>query len=120
MTSWSEAFVDGAAAVTGAWETDGNVFLSKIDKKRHRPSIPIAPPKTDRGRKHPSLAVNSRGETILAWTEGTGWERGGALAWQVFDAQGNPTETKGRTDGIPVWSFAAVYADASDAFVILY
>ena len=116
----SEAFVDTAAAVAGAWETDGNVFLSRIDKKGHRLSKAVAPSAAGGGRKHPALAVNRRGETILVWTEGTGWQRGGALAWQVFDAQGKPTETKGRTDGIAVWSFAAVYADPADAFVILY
>lgn len=116
----SEAFVDGAVAVTGAWETEGNIFLSQIDKKKQRLSKPVAPPGTGGGRKHPALAVNSRGETILVWTEGTGWQRGGSLAWQVFDAQGNPTKAKGRTNGIPVWSFAAVYADSSDSFVILY
>jgi len=27
--------VDGATVVTGAWEADGNVFLSQIDKKTY-------------------------------------------------------------------------------------
>lgn len=116
----SESFIDGPAAVTGAWETDGQVFWARIDKQKHRLATPIAAPGRDGECKHPSLAVNGRGETILVWTEGTGWERGGALAWQVFDKQGVPTKTKGRTDGIPVWSFAAVYSEPSDSFVILY
>jgi hypothetical protein len=43
------------------------------------------------GAKHPALATNSRGETLVVWTEGTGWQRGGDLAWQVFDPKGQPT-----------------------------
>jgi hypothetical protein len=39
---------------------------------------------------------------LLVWTEGTGWQRGGSLAWQLFDANGQPTNEKGRVDGIDV------------------
>jgi len=117
----SEAFIDAADSVLCAWETDGQVLFSRIDKKDQQGSRPIAAPGAARGRKHPALAVNNRGETILVWTEGTGWEKGGALAWQVFDERGKPTGAKGRTDNaIPVWSFAAVYAEPDDSFVILH
>jgi hypothetical protein len=117
----SEAFADGSESLVSAWETDGQVFFSRIDKKKHLASRPIAAPGSPAGRKHPALAVNGRSETILVWTEGTGWERGGALAWQVFDENGKPTGARGRTpDAIPVWSFAAVYAEPDDSFVILH
>jgi len=117
----SEAFVDSPDAVTAAWETDGQVWFSKLDKKKHVPAKPIAAPGDPSKRKHPALAVNSRGETILVWTEGTGWERGGALAWQVFDEMGQPTTSRGRIDkAIPVWSFAAVYTEPDDSFMIVY
>jgi hypothetical protein len=116
----SEAFVDGPQAVKAGWETDGQVFMARIDKKQGLLSQPTAAPGSPGGRKHPALAVNGRGHTILVWTEGTGWQRGGALAWQVFDEKGMPTKARGRTDGIPVWSFAAVYPEPDDSFVILY
>lgn len=116
----SEAFVDGPQAVTAAWETDGQVFFSQFNKKQRILSQPTAAPGSPSGRKHPALAVNGRGHTMLVWTEGTGWQRGGALAWQEFDENGKPTKAKGQTDGIPVWSFAAVYAEPDDSFVILY
>src|SRR6185436_2512441 len=104
-----------------AWETDGQVYFSQIEKKKRLPSRPIAAPGNAAGRKHPALAVNGRGDTILVWTEGTGWERGGALAWQVFDANGKPTGARGRIpDAIPVWSFAAVYAAQDGSFVIIH
>jgi hypothetical protein len=116
----SEAFVDGPEAVTAAWETNGQVFFSRIDKKERLLSQRISPAGSPGGRKHPALAVNGRGETILVWTEGTGWQRGGALAWQVFDENGKSTRAKGRSDGIPIWSFAAVYAEPDDSFAIVY
>ncbi|MGE5194025.1 MAG: hypothetical protein ACM3U2_16135, partial [Deltaproteobacteria bacterium] len=117
----SEAFVDAGDFVLSAWETDGQVFFSRIDKKEQLGSRPIAAPGAPRGRKHPALAVNGKGETILVWTEGTGWEKGGALAWQVFDENGRPRGARGRTDNaIPVWSFAAVYAEPDDSFVVLH
>ena len=72
------------------------------------------------GAKHPRLATNARGETIVVWTEGTGWQKGGALAWQVFDAKGEPTAEKGRSEGIPTWSYATAYAQPSGSFVILF
>ncbi|HEV3344550.1 MAG TPA: sialidase family protein [Pirellulales bacterium] len=116
----SEAFVEGPQAVTAGWETDGQVFFSKIDKTQRLLSQPTAAPGSPGGRKHPALAVNGRGQTILVWTEGTGWQRGGALAWQVFDEKAKATKARGRTDGVPVWSFAAVYTEPDGSFVILY
>jgi len=117
----SEAFVDAADSVLSAWETDGQVFFSRIDKKDQQGSRPIAAPGSARGRKHPALAVNNKGETIFVWTEGTGWEKGGALAWQFFDEKGKPNGNKGRSEGaIPVWSLAAVYTEPDDSFVILH
>ena len=117
----SESFADAGDSVLSAWETDGQVYFSRIDKKDQLGSRSVAAPGTARGRKHPALAVNGKGETIFVWTEGTGWERGGALAWQVFDEAGKPTGPKGRADNaIPVWSFAAVYTAPDDSFVILH
>ena len=116
----SESFLDGSGAVTAAWETDGQVFFSQIDKKSHLLSKPITPPSAPGGRKHPALAANERGETILVWAEGTGWQKGGSLAWQIFDGKGKPTRVRGRAEGIPVWSFPAVYTEADDSFTIVY
>ena len=35
------------------------------------------------------------GRMLVAWAEGTGWKKGGMLAWQVFDSKGNPTKEQG-------------------------
>jgi hypothetical protein len=58
---------------------------------------------------------------MLVWDEGTGWQKGGSLAWQVFDRSGRPTEEKARIDGgIPAWSFAAVVARPDGGFTIVH
>jgi hypothetical protein len=66
------------------------------------------------------VAGNGKGETILVWTEGMGWNRGGSLAWQVFDKAGKPTQTKSETDGVPTWSLVAVFPRADGGFTIIY
>jgi hypothetical protein len=80
----------------------------------------IAAPGGAKGRKHPRLAVNSRGETLLVWTEGTGWQRGGSIAWQVFDRNGAPIDDKGSAPGLPTWSFGAAATRADGTFTIFY
>ena len=57
---------------------------------------------------------------LLAWTEGTGWNRGGALAWQVYDKAGKVTEAGRRDAAIPVWGLPSVVAEPDGRFVILH
>ena len=72
-------------------------------------------------RKHPAVAGNDKGETILAWTEGTGWQKGGALAWRVFDNSGQPQGKAGFLEGaVPVWGLATVVARPDGEFVIIH
>ena len=57
----------------------------------------------------------------MAWTEGTGWQRGGALAWQVFDRSNRPTPDKGRIEGgIPVWSLPTAVTRPDGGFTIIH
>jgi hypothetical protein len=116
----SEAFAEGAGGVLAAWETDGQVYYCRIDPATGKRSPPVAAPGRAKGRKHPALAVNARGETLLVWTEGMGWDRGGAVAWQVFDKDDKPTGASGRADGVPTWSLVAAFARPDGSFTILY
>jgi hypothetical protein len=107
MSTW--ALVEGPKGVVAAWETEGQVWFGTVEPGTTRFGRPRAVPGPGRGRKHPAVAVNGRGELIVVWTEGTGWERGGALAWQVYDRDGKPTAEKGRLErGIPVWGLPTV------------
>jgi hypothetical protein len=117
----SEAFAEGARGVLAAWDTEGQVYYTRIDPAAGAAGRPVPAPGPGRGRKHPVLAAGGRGETLLAWAEGTGWERGGALAWQVFDADGRPTPERGRLEGaVPVWGLPAVVAGPDGTFLIFH
>lgn len=98
-----------------AWEKAGEVFLAKAGAIE-----PVAPEGPARNRKHPVVAINKAGERLLAWTEGTGWARGGTFAWQVFDAQNRPTSQRGTGGPVPVWGTVAVFARPDGSFALLY
>jgi len=106
--------------LAGAWETGGQVYWARLDCEGHSASEPVAAPGDGKGRKHPRLAVNQNGEILLVWTEGTGWQKGGSLAWQMYDPSGRPTAIRGQQPGIPTWSFAAAIARKDNGFSILY
>ena len=108
---------ENADTVVGTWETGGQVFWARLDGGG---SQPISPAGEGKGRKHPRLAVNQSGDVLLAWTEGTGWKKGGSFAYQVYDRTGQPTSDQGRMPGIAAWSFPAVAATRDNRFSILY
>ncbi|HUY32173.1 MAG TPA: sialidase family protein [Pirellulales bacterium] len=115
------ALTDTTAGVLAAWETEGQVYYGRIDSKTRKPGRPIAAPGGTGKRKHPVVAANERGEVLLAWTEGMGWNQGGSVAWQHYDAKGRPVAgTQGQASGVPVWSLPAVYARPDGGFVVLY
>jgi len=116
----SAALADGANGLLAAWETQGQVYFASLDPKKQRPVSPIPAPGTTGKRRHPAIAANSLGETMLVWTEGTGWKKGGSLAWQLYDSQGKPAGEKGAEPGVPVWSFAAVVTEKDGSFTIVY
>jgi hypothetical protein len=116
----SEAFAVRDGGVVGAWETEGQIYVAAISGDTLKAGKPVSVPGTSRNRKHPSLAVDSDGRVLVAWAEGTGWQKGGTLSWQVFDKQLKPTSEKGRADGIPTWSLPAALARPDGGFVIVH
>ena len=107
--------------VVAAWDTDGQIYFATIQPGTTEFTKPQAVPGPGKARKHPALAIGAKGELLLAWTEGTGWQKGGSLAWQLFDRSGRPLAEKGRLDGaIPVWSLASVVVRPDGDFTILY
>jgi hypothetical protein len=109
----SMSLVPVGPLVWAAWETDGKVFMARLGEGEARP-LEVA-----KG-KHPRTATNQAGETLVVWAEGTGWQRGGAVAWQLFAADGRRLDQSGRRDGVPVWSHPAVFARTDGNFVILH
>ena len=108
---------ESAGGVRAAWEKEGQVYWNRLDD----PDRLFFPQGENGNRKHPVLSANTRGETLLAWTEGTGWNQGGALAWQIFDIEGKITAATGYLqDAIPVWGSVAVAALPNGSFAIIY
>ncbi len=115
----SAALTQGKSGALAAWETAGKVYFSNIDPKTMRVSPPISP-FAGFNRKHPVAIANEKGDTLLTWTEGTGWAKGGSVAWQIFDKDGAPTSEKGREEGVPTWSLVSAFAKPDGTFAIVY
>jgi hypothetical protein len=112
-------FAENANIIVGAWETGGQVYWTRIDEQGTA-GDPISAPGEGKGRKHPRLAVNDKGGVLLVWTEGTGWQTGGSLAYQLYDREGRPAGETEWVSGIPAWSFAAPVFSPENGFSILY
>jgi hypothetical protein len=111
--------VQSDGGLMAAWEIGQQVYLGKPAVGEGKASEALPAPGSGR-RKHPRLASNSKGETLLVWAEGTGWNKGGAVGWQEITANGKSSAGKGRKEGLPVWSFPAVFATVAGDFTILY
>jgi hypothetical protein len=113
----SMAFAEAGGKVQGSWETGGQVYFADLTTEN---ALPVSAPEEGKGRKHPRIAIAPGGETLMVWTEGTGWARGGSLAWQLYDSNGKVMMgEKGTKAGVPTWSFGAVVPKAG-GFVVLY
>lgn len=114
------AIAPGRHAALLAWETEGQIHWTRFDSRTGRVTGIPAVPGAGGKRRHPAIAANPRGQTIVAWTEGTGWNRGGSLAWQVFDAEGRPEGDMGEARGVAVWSLPAALTLPDGRFAIVY
>lgn len=110
---------EGGHRVLAAWETAGEVYFDQIDPISLKLSPPIAAPGTDNNRKHPAVAATSNRQ-LLVWTEGTGWSKGGSLAWQLYDNSGTPIGSSGHAPGVPAWGLPSVFADRNGNFTVVY
>jgi hypothetical protein len=96
-----------------AWETRGLVYkLSKM--------TPAGPPPASGRQKNPALAVNRDGRALLVWGVGEGWASGGILHWQMFEADGSPTNQKGKHGKMPTSSVPEVVALPDGRFVVFH
>jgi hypothetical protein len=110
--------IEGGGAVA-AWETAGQVFFAPVDGKSMTMGKVVSPPGSVK-RRHPVAVRNAKGETLLAWSEGTSWAKGGTAVWQIFDSKGLASLEQGRGEGLPVWDMVAAYAKPNGDFVVIY
>jgi len=111
---------EGGHRVLAAWEKAGEVYFEQIDANSLAVYPPIGAAEDATNRKHPALAANADGKVLMAWTEGTGWRKGGSLAWQLFGSAGKLLAAKGSLPGIPAWDLPAVFADRDGNFTVVY
>jgi hypothetical protein len=113
-------FAQNAGVLAAGWETGGQVYWARINEPDGVATPPVTAPGEGKGRKHPRLAINRKGEVLMVWTEGTSFQKGGDFAWQLYDSRGRALGDAQRSPGIPAFSFCAVVARPDDGFTILY
>jgi hypothetical protein len=115
------SFAQSKEHVYAAYESDKNVFIHRL----HSPSVnndSITIPIPDKGdnRKHPALSINKDNVILLTWTEGTGFNKGGSIAWQLFSADLKPLTQIDHAPNLPANSIPASFSKPDCSFVILY
>ena len=104
------------------WETQGQIYRRTFDASglsADRAAISAGGETGD--QKHPAFAWSrpKADRLLVAWVEGSGWAKGGQLAWECIDNRSG-AKTLGRRDGVPAWSLPAVVPDADGGFTIIY
>lgn len=120
MSSMSFGEVERGMLV--GWETENKVRVAPVVKGTVKSGEMISPAGNQKGNKHPVFAVSPKGNVLISWTEGTGWQKGGSIAWREYDASLRPVSEVGRLPaGVSVWSFVASYYDQDEGvFYILH
>lgn len=112
---------EAAGRVMIAWEKAEQVYFASLEPGTEALGRVISAPGEGQSRKHPVVVANKKGEVLLAWTVGTAWQRGGGLAWQMFNAAGQPMGPEGFKPGVvPIWGLAAAVARRDGGFTIIY
>lgn len=114
----SVTFTEAGGQVWAAWETVGQIQFGNLDGKTQAPKE-VRSPAGSGSRKHPVISIQSKGETLVAWIEGSGWQRGGTLAWECWDAQGRSL-ARGRAPGVPAWGLLALLPEVDGTWTLLY
>src|SRR5579862_1393704 len=103
-----------------AWQTETQVYFATVSPVGPSVSAAVPAPGKAAGRKHPVVTENSEGQILFAWTDETGWKRGGKVAWQVFDQEGRLTDVKGTASDLPAWDLVATFQDSDGNFDLVY
>ncbi len=109
----SASLLPATQTLRAAWENDGQIFTGLM-REPPASTQKVGPKKA----KHPALAQNGKGETLIASVIGSGWNKAGSLHWDLLDAQSRVTAS-GDGDNLPLWSYVVAYARPDGSFVIL-
>jgi hypothetical protein len=109
------ACVMSTASSAGEWiafESKDRITLAKTDSPANGQAVGRDNP------KHPALAV-SGDKLLVAWTEKTAWNKGGTLAWELRNRDGE-TVASARVKDLPAWDYPAVVALPDGRFIVFY
>jgi len=112
------ALAETSGGMVAAWETAQQIYSTTLDPATGEAGAITAIPGSG-SRKHPSIAVNQAGDRLIAWTEGTGWNRGGTLAWRLTDANGAELASDAQAGPVPVWGLVSAIPLSHGSFLIL-
>ena len=104
---------DGEATIL--WKNEGETKFASVDAL----SKPIPLPSAD-GKRGASMAVNEKGEVLMTWVTGRNRENAGVLNWQVFSADGEPTESAGSQEMAEHQTNPTAQALADGSFAVIY
>jgi len=107
----------GPAGLTAAWETQGQVYFADVDRLD---ALRSPPGQARFRRKNPAVAVDSRGDTLLAWGDGPGFSFGGSLHWQLFDGAGRPVGEPGGGAGTIIGGSTLAAVVQNGRFLVIF
>ncbi len=110
----SASLLPVAQTLRAAWENEGRIVTGLLGEATSK-AQKIGP----KDAKHPALAMNAQGQTLVTSVTGSGWAKAGLLHWDILDANGKAT-TSGDGGKLPVWSYAASYARPDGSFIVLF
>jgi hypothetical protein len=114
----SAAFLsETPSGILAAAETHGRVFFIRLDSKTSKASSPVSP---EHQAKYPVAVANNKGNTLLIWAEGVSWNKGGEVAWQLYDSASTPLAEKGHAEGLKPWSLPAAFVEQDGNFTVIY
>jgi|SoiMethySBSTD1v2_1073268.scaffolds.fasta_scaffold28054_3 hypothetical protein len=115
MTTY--ALAETSDGIVAAWETAQQIYTTTLNPKTGSVGV-VSPIPGSGSRKHPSVAVNASGERLVAWTEGTAWNRGGTASWRLTDRNGAEIGVSHDAGAVPVWGLVSAIALHDGSFVL--
>ena len=104
---------DGPSAV---WISKGRVQWASLGSPDRSQTLS----ESGKSANHPVwVPLGRTGSAVVAWTEGTGWQRGGGLAWSTLRS-GTLDPNIQRLPGVPVWGAVAGWAESDSVVTLLY
>ena len=100
------------------FETEARIVLLSLNGSHQIRRV--AEPFTETRQKNPTVAINSRGEKLIAWGEAISHARGGRLNWRLLDEDGNEQGAMTTELEIPEFSFPAAATLPDGNFLLLY